>query len=128
MEYLSDSSNRAQARHSSSQTQFNHNRDTTMKFYSGEIFNHNCSNSKVKTSILYTPVGSILKFVLLVTVCCLLLGAVPSSANPLPGKQSQTVASKSKDKKASAPRHSLGTAARMGMTGGGVVGAILTNI
>ncbi|XP_052900443.1 uncharacterized protein LOC128306855 [Anopheles moucheti] len=76
--------------------------------------------------------GKLCKIALAVTVCCLLLCCDPAEANPLPGKGSKTLSSTktaaSNSKKANAPRHSLGTGARMGLIGTGVAGGVLTSL
>ncbi|XP_053664409.1 uncharacterized protein LOC128713570 [Anopheles marshallii] len=75
--------------------------------------------------------GKLCKIALVVTVCCLLLCCQPGEANPLPGKGktlSSTKTASSNSKKANAPRHSLGTGARVGLVGTGVAGGILTSL
>uniref|UniRef100_A0A182MZM2 Uncharacterized protein n=1 Tax=Anopheles dirus TaxID=7168 RepID=A0A182MZM2_9DIPT len=59
----------------------------------------------------------------LVAICCCLLVVGPSPASALPGK-SRTLPTKKRE----APRHSLGTGARTGLTGAGVIGGILSSI
>ncbi|XP_310988.4 uncharacterized protein LOC1272111 [Anopheles gambiae] len=76
----------------------------------------------------FYSVGKLVKVLLVMAVCCLLLCTAPTGANPLPGRDRNTIANKSKDKKASAPKHSLGTGARMALTGGGVLGGVLTSM
>uniref|UniRef100_A0A182RCG8 Salivary protein 15 n=1 Tax=Anopheles funestus TaxID=62324 RepID=A0A182RCG8_ANOFN len=74
--------------------------------------------------------GKLFKIALIVTVCCVLLCSHSAEANPLPGKGSKTLASKSSSntKKQNAPKHSLGTGARTGLIGAGVGGAVLTSL
>ncbi|XP_058127521.1 uncharacterized protein LOC131269200 [Anopheles coustani] len=67
-------------------------------------------------------------FLLVVVVYCVLLGAAPVTANPVPGKGAPKTSLKSNTKKQDAPRHSLGTGARTALVGGGVAGGVLTSL
>ncbi|XP_041766247.1 uncharacterized protein LOC121590538 [Anopheles merus] len=70
--------------------------------------------------------GNRLMVLLAVTVCCLLLFIAPTGADPLPGKTQRTLGYRGNDKKATPPMHSLGSGARMAMTGGGILGGIFS--
>ncbi|XP_050073864.1 uncharacterized protein LOC126561635 [Anopheles maculipalpis] len=72
--------------------------------------------------------GKLFKITLVVTVCLMLLCYDPADAFPGAGNTNKkTVKSSSSGKsKPTAPRHSLGSAARGGLMGAGAGGAILT--